>query len=173
MNGAFSFDPAFFSVSYQKPRGSKVSRQPRPQRANGGASFAPGPGERTLPSPTRTRGTPGERRGGRLSAGQCPDPLAAAGSGDEFGKHKLDFPNSADFQKASGNHGSALPTRQTVKKLGRAREGRSPFELSIVPSGVYGGHGAIFAPENPIFQRKNRFLAVSAPEKSLIFSGDW
>ena len=62
---------------------------------------------------------------------------------------------------------------QTVKKLGRAREGRSPFELSIVPSGVYGGHGAIFAPENPIFQRKNRFLAVSAPEKSLIFSGDW
>ena len=55
----------------------------------------------------------------------------------------------------------------------RAREGRSPFELSIVPSGVYGGHGAIFAPENPIFQRKNRFLAVSAPEKSLIFSGDW
>ena len=62
---------------------------------------------------------------------------------------------------------------QTVKKLGRAREGRSPFELSIVPSGVYGGHGAIFASENPIFQRKNRFLAVSAPEKSLIFSGDW
>ena len=59
------------------------------------------------------------------------------------------------------------------KKLGRAREGRSPFELSIVPSGVYGGHGAIFAPENPIFQRKNRFLAVFAPEKSLIFSGDW
>ena len=62
---------------------------------------------------------------------------------------------------------------QTVKKLGRAREGRSPFELSIVPSGMYGGHGAIFSLENPIFQRKNRFLAVSAPEKSLIFSGDW
>ncbi|MDY2791468.1 MAG: hypothetical protein SOT76_01770, partial [Eubacteriales bacterium] len=61
---------------------------------------------------------------------------------------------------------------QTVKKLGRAREGRSPFELSIVPSGVYGGHGAIFAPENPIFQSKNRFPAGSAPEKSLIFSGD-
>ena len=55
----------------------------------------------------------------------------------------------------------------------RAREGRSPFELSIVPSGMYGGHGAIFSPENPIFQRKNRFLAGSAPEKSLIFSGDW
>ena len=62
---------------------------------------------------------------------------------------------------------------QTVKKLGRAREGRSPFELSIVPSGMYGGHGAIFSPENPIFQRKNRFLAGSAPEKSLLFSGDW
>ena len=64
-------------------------------------------------------------------------------------------------------------TGLTVEKPRRAREGRSPFELSIVPSGVYGGHGAIFAPENPIFQRKNRFLAVSAPEKSLIFSGDW
>ena len=62
---------------------------------------------------------------------------------------------------------------QTVKKLGRAREGRSPFELSIVPSGMYGGHGAIFSPENPIFQRKKRFLAGSAPEKSSIFSGDW
>ena len=35
------------------------------------------------------------------------------------------------------------------------------------------GHGAIFASENPIFQRKNRFLAGSAPEKSSIFSGDW
>ncbi|MDD7413953.1 MAG: hypothetical protein PUK86_12200, partial [bacterium] len=35
------------------------------------------------------------------------------------------------------------------------------------------GHGAIFAPENLIFQRKNRFLAGSAPEKSSIFSGDW
>ena len=28
---------------------------------------------------------------------------------------------------------------------------------------VYGGDGAIFAPENPIFQSKNRFFAVSAP----------
>ena len=40
---------------------------------------------------------------------------------------------------------------QTVKKPRRAREGRSPLELSIVPSGVYGGRGAIFAPENLIF----------------------
>ena len=62
---------------------------------------------------------------------------------------------------------------QTVKKLGRAREGRSPFELSIVPSGVYGGHRAIFAPENPIFQRKNRFLAVFAPGNLLDFSKNW
>ena len=73
--------------------------------------------------------------------------------------------------------GAAGGSRQRRLRLSknprRAREGRSPFELSIVPSGVYGGHGAIFAPENPIFQRKNRFLAVFAPEKSLIFSGDW
>ncbi|MDD7412806.1 MAG: hypothetical protein PUK86_06250, partial [bacterium] len=45
----------------------------------------------------------------------------------------------------------------------RAREGRSPLELPIAPSGVYGGRGTIFAPENPIFQSKNRFLAVFAP----------
>ena len=69
----------------------------------------------------------------------------------------------------------ASPERggQTVEKPLRAREGRSPLELSIVPSGVYGGRGLIFAPENPISQSKNRFLAGSAPEKSLIFSGDW
>ena len=28
------------------------------------------------------------------------------------------------------------------------------IELPVVPSGVYGGHGAIFAAENPIFQSK-------------------
>ena len=42
--------------------------------------------------------------------------------------------------------------------------GTKPFRVSIVPGGVYGGDGAIFASENPIFQSKNRFLAVSAPE---------
>ena len=30
--------------------------------------------------------------------GQCPAPPVAADSGDEFGKHKLDFPNSANPQ---------------------------------------------------------------------------
>ena len=37
------------------------------------------------------------------------------------------------------------------------------LSLLIVPGGVYGGGGAIFATENPIFQSTNRFLAVSAP----------
>ena len=55
----------------------------------------------------------------------------------------------------------------------RAREGRNPLELSIAPSGVYGGHGTIFAPENPIFQSKNRFLAVFAPGNLLDFSKNW
>ena len=97
-------------------------------------------------------------------------------------KVKRGFPNAAlmNVEEAKRSPQQHIRTAafiwrplQTVKKLGRAREGRSPFELSIVPSGVYGGHGAIFAPENPIFQRKNRFLAGSAPEKSSIFSGDW
>ena len=34
----------------------------------------------------------------------------------------------------------------------------------IVPGGVYGGHGTIFAAENLIFQSKNRFLAVLHPK---------
>ena len=73
----------------------------------------------------------------------------------------------------AGCNSGCICTRQTVKKTRRAREGRSPFELSIVPGGMYGGHGTVFASENPIFQRKKRFLAGSAPEKSSIFSGDW
>ena len=52
------------------------------------------------------------------------------------------------------------PAPQTVKK---PRERAEPFRGTIVPGGVYGGDGAIFAAENPIFQSKNRFLAVSAP----------
>ncbi|MDD7412950.1 MAG: hypothetical protein PUK86_06975 [bacterium] len=40
-------------------------------------------------------------------------------------------------------------------------------------SGMYGGHGAIFAPENPIFQGKKRFLAVFAPGNLLDFSKNW
>ena len=49
---------------------------------------------------------------------------------------------------------------QTVEK---PKRGAKPFHTSIVPGGVYGGDGAIFAAENPIFQSENRFLAVSAP----------
>ena len=49
---------------------------------------------------------------------------------------------------------------QTVEK---SKRGAKPFRASIVPGGVYGGDGAIFAAENPIFQSKNRFFAVSAP----------
>ena len=37
--------------------------------------------------------------------------------------------------------------------------GPQPSRITIVASGVYGGHGAIFSEENPIFRRKNRFLA--------------
>ena len=50
--------------------------------------------------------------------------------------------------------------------------GTKPFRVSIVPGGVYGGYGAIFAAENPIFQSKNRFFAVSAPENPQDFSGN-
>ena len=55
----------------------------------------------------------------------------------------------------------------------RAREGRSSLELLIVPGGVYGGRGTIFAEENLIFQSKNRFLAVFAPGNLKNFSKNW
>ena len=55
----------------------------------------------------------------------------------------------------------------------RAREGRSSLELLIVPGGVYGGRGTIFAEENLIFQSKNRFLAVFAPGNLKDFSKNW
>ena len=52
--------------------------------------------------------------------------------------------------------------RLSKKPWERVRE-TEPFRASIVPGGVYGRDGAIFAAENPIFQSKNRFFAVSAP----------
>ena len=59
------------------------------------------------------------------------------------------------------------------RKLRDSSRGPQPSRTSIVPGGVYGGDGAIFAAENPIFQRKNRFLAVSAPGNPQDFSGNW
>ena len=53
---------------------------------------------------------------------------------------------------------------QTVKTPWESARGPKPFRAPIVPGGVYGGDWAIFAAENPIFQSKNRFLAVFAPE---------
>ena len=42
-----------------------------------------------------------------------------------------------------------------------------------MPSGVYGGHGAILAVENLIFQSKNRFPAVFALGNLKDFSKNW
>ena len=43
-------------------------------------------------------------------------------------------------------------------------------KLLVVPGGVYGGHRTIESGENPIFQGKNRFHAVFAPENLKDFS---
>ena len=53
--------------------------------------------------------------------------------------------------------------RSLSKNPRRERERRSLF-ASIVPGGVYGGDGAIFAEENPIFQSENRFLQFPRPK---------
>ena len=62
---------------------------------------------------------------------------------------------------------------QTIKNPEESAREPKPSRIKIVPGGVYGGDGAIFAEENPIFQSKNRFLAVSAPENPQDFSGNW
>ena len=48
---------------------------------------------------------------------------------------------------------------QAVKKTTESSRGPKLSRFLIVPGGVYGGCGAIFAAENPIFQSKNRYLA--------------
>ena len=52
---------------------------------------------------------------------------------------------------------------QAVKKPTESSRGPKPSRILIVPGGVYGGCGRIFAAENLIFQSKNRFLADFAP----------
>ena len=65
--------------------------------------------------------------------------------------------------KRKSNEQRRLASGSVARRLLRIVEPK-PFRAPIVPGGVYGGDGAIFAAENPIFQSKNRFLAVSAPE---------
>ena len=49
------------------------------------------------------------------------------------------------------------------KNLWESSRGPQPARIIIVPSGVYGGRGAIFSEENLIFRRENRFIADFAP----------
>ena len=51
----------------------------------------------------------------------------------------------------------------------QSARGPKPFRALIVPGGVYGGDGAIFAPENPIFQSKNPFPCSFRARKSVGF----
>ena len=66
------------------------------------------------------------------------------------------------FAEQSGILSKWASAQQTVEKPGRARGGRSPLELSIEPSGVYGGRGAILSQGNPISRRENSFLTSFA-----------
>ena len=66
-----------------------------------------------------------------------------------------------------------LPPLRLSKKPSESSRGPKPSRIPIVPGGMYGGGGTIFASENPIFQSKNRFLAVFAPGNLLDFSKNW
>ena len=50
------------------------------------------------------------------------------------------------------------------RKLRRAREGRSPFELPIVHSGVYGGHGRFLRRKIPFSRAKIVSLQFLRPK---------
>ena len=79
---------------------------------------------------------------------------------------------NGEWMGAKGAAGNpAAP--QAVKKPTESSRGPRPSRFLIVPGGVYGGCGAIFAAENPIFQSKNRFLAVFAPGNLKDFSKNW
>ena len=69
--------------------------------------------------------------------------------------------------------GTAKPFPSVCRRTQESSRGGSPLEPPIVPSGVYGGRGAIFAAENPIFQSKNPYLAVFAPGNLKDFSKNW
>ena len=62
---------------------------------------------------------------------------------------------------------------QTVPNALESSRGPQPSRITIAPGGVYGGRGRIFAAENPIFQSKNRYLAVFAPGNLKDFSKNW
>ena len=53
-------------------------------------------------------------------------------------------------------------SHQAVEKPLESSRGPEPSRTTIVPGGVNGGDGRIFAAENSIFQSKNRFFAVFA-----------
>ena len=104
---------------------------------------------------------------------------------------RLNSPSAAKHRPTQ----SALPTGGSkwnrampgpdCQKTQESSRGPQPFRpgsarLHLLPlfhkkgsANIQRGHGTVFASENPIFQRKKRFLAGSAPEKSSIFSGDW
>ena len=81
-------------------------------------------------------------------------------------------PNEIVFPHRKGRMPTAYAL-QTVEKPLESSRGPKPSRISIVPSGMYGGHGRIFAAENPIFQSKNRSLAVFAPGNLKDFSKNW
>ena len=62
---------------------------------------------------------------------------------------------------------------QSCQKTHGELERAEALSILIEPGGVYGGCGAIFAAENPIFQSKNRYLAVFAPGNLKDFSKNW
>ena len=77
----------------------------------------------------------------------------------------LETMNKRKTRPGKFSPGGSGDTFQLVKNPPReSARGPKPFRASIVPGGVYGGDGAIFAEENPIFQSKIASLQFPRPE---------
>ena len=129
-----------------------LRRAPRPERAQG---FILRIEKRHAMSSSRRTAT-------------CPAAAAETASPSIHAKN-------ACFASKQGTERERRSVPQAVEKPTESSRGPKPSRISIVPSGVYGGRGTIFAAENLIFQSKNRFLADFAPgdfEEILAKSGE-
>ena len=70
--------------------------------------------------------------------------------------------------KRKSNEQRSFASGSAARRLLRIVEPK-PFRVSIVPGGVYGGDGAIFAAENLIFQSKKSLLCSFRARKSVGF----
>ena len=127
--------------------------QRRGARAGGGPLSGGG-----APAPPERRGDPGERAGVSEGNGYTLRAASAPQAGDA--------PSSAVILRrisTDEKHALLRACFRLSKNPRRAREGRSPLELPIVPGGVYGGKVACLKGKQVALPPPGRFLRRQIP----------